>query len=307
MSYWVVARVSEDVPQLFSAVLGFPKATIVARATTGAREASSGGCVITLNPTLSASLRMTGTTNLNTGCGVFVNSNAADAITAVGGGTINTTGGARTEIVGNFSGSGNILVNGSPGSVLAGRPAIVDPFADMAAPSVPVTTRSVPNFGSQGTTDLQPGYYPGGIALSAHQTANLAPGVYYVDGGIDLGAQTTLNGSGVTLFVKSGAVTMAGGAAVSLSAPSSGTWQGILFYQDRGDTNDATLVGGTNQQMNGALYFPKAHLTYTGGSSTVATATTLIGDTLSLVGNSNIAAAASTQFTGNSGGVSLIE
>ena len=82
MSYWIIARVSEDIPQLFSAVLGFPTASVTARATTGAREASSGGCVITLNPTLGSSLRMTGTTNLNTGCGVFVNSNAADAVTA---------------------------------------------------------------------------------------------------------------------------------------------------------------------------------------------------------------------------------
>ena len=307
MSYWIIVRVSETVPQLFSAVLGFPTASVTARATTGAREASSGGCVITLDPTASASLRMTGTTNLNTGCGVFVNSNAGDAITAVGGGTINTTGSARTEIVGNFSGSGNIQINGVAGSPLIGRPRISDPFADLNPPTVPSPTRSVPSLGSHDTANLQPGYYPSGINLSSHQVANLAPGVYYVDGGIDLGAQTTLNGTGVTLFVKSGIVNMSGGAAVSLSAPSSGDWQGILFYQDRGNSNAATLVGGTTQQMNGALYFPAAQLTYTGGSSTNATATTIVSNTLSLVGNSNIAAAASTNYTGNSGGVSLID
>jgi hypothetical protein len=82
---------------------------------------------------------------------------------------------------------------------------------------------------------------------------------------------------------------------------------GILFYERRGNTTASTLVGGTNQQMNGVLYFPSAHLTYTGGSGTVATATTLVADTLSLVGNSFINAAATSAYTGNVGGVAMIE
>jgi len=74
---------------------------------------------------------------------------------------------------------------------------------------------------------------------------------------------------------------MSGGATVALTAPSSGDYQGILFFQDRADTTAATLVGGTDQAMNGALYFPAAALSYTGGSSTVATATTIVAKTLS--------------------------
>lgn len=308
MSYWVIVRVSENIPQLFSAALGFPTATVAARATTGAREGSSGGCVITLNPTASGSLTMTGTTNLTSGCGVFVNSNAADAITAVGGGTITTSGSARTQIVGNWSGSGNITP-----APQVGVPYMGDPFADLAPPAVPGTIFGDPglSMNSQGSATIGPGYYNHGIHLGSHQSLTLSPGLYYIDGGIDLGAQTTMqttvSGSGVTIFIKSGGVNMSGGAAVSLSAPSTGPWQGILFYQDRADTTASTLVGGTGQQMNGALYFPAAHLTYTGGSSLVATATTIIADTLSLVGTSNISAAANTLFTGNTGGVALIE
>lgn len=100
---------------------------------------------------------------------------------------------------------------------------------------------------------------------------------------------------------------MAGGATVSLTAPTSGQWQGILFYQDRSDSTASTLVGGTSQSMNGVLYFPDAGLTYTGGSSTVATATTIIANTISLVGNSYISSAATTMYSGNQGGVGLIQ
>jgi hypothetical protein len=304
MSYWVVVRVTENIPQLFSAVLGHPTATVSARATTGAREGTSGGCVITLNPTLPGSLTMTGTTNLTSGCGVFVNSNSPQAITAVGGGTITTSGNARTQVVGNWSGSGTI----SPAPQV-GVPYMGDPMADLAPPTVPATIFSDPgvSLSSQGSATIGPGYYNNGIHLGSHQSLTLNPGIYYIDGGVDLGAQTTMTGSGVTIFIKSGGVNMSGGAAVSLNAPSSGPWQGILFYQDRADATASTLVGGTGQQMNGALYFPAAHLTYTGGSSVEATATTIIADTLSMVGNSNISAAANTLFTGNTGGVALIE
>ena len=59
--------------------------------------------------------------------------------------------------------------------------------------------------------------------------------------------------------------------------------------------------------MNGILYFPSANLTYTGGSSTSALNTTIISDTLTLVGNSYISAAASSPYTGISGGAFLIE
>jgi Flp pilus assembly protein TadG len=302
VSYWVVVRVSENIPQLFSRVLGYPTASVTARATTGARENTSGGCVITLNPTAAGSLSMVGTTNLTTGCGVFVNSNSPSALSMTGNSNITTTGAAKTQIVGNCSGCGNITP-----AAQVGVPYMGDPMADLNPPAVGACSGSPMPSGSHGTAALNPGVYCSGISLSSHQSVTLNPGLYIIKGGIDLGAQTSMTGSGVTIYIQSGGVNMSGGATVGLNAPSSGPWQGILCYQDRADATASTLVGGTAQQMNGALYFPAANLSYTGGSSTNATATTIIANTLSMVGNSNISAAANTLFTGNTGGVSLIE
>lgn len=105
----------------------------------------------------------------------------------------------------------------------------------------------------------------------------------------------------------SGSVTMAGGATVSLSAPSSGTWQGIQVFQNRTDANAANLTGGRAELMNGPLYFPSANLTDTGGNSANATATTIVANTLTPVGKLYIHSAAITHFSGNSGGVVMIE
>jgi hypothetical protein len=306
IGYWVVARVSEDIPQLFSAVLGFPKATVTARATTGTRDASAGGCVITLDPTADDSLSISGTAGLTSGCGVFVNSNSGSAINTNGGGTITTTGTARTQIVGNCNGCANI----SP-AAQTGVATMTDPFADMSPPTFNSTqcddSTNPVSLGSHDMRTISAGIYCSGLNVGAQSHLTLNPGTYIVKNGVNIGGQATISGTGVTIYVLTGAVSMSGGASVSLTAPTTGVWQGILFYQDRSNSSASSLVGGTGQLMNGVLYFPDAHLTYTGGSSLTATATTIVSDTLSMVGNSYIAASAVTSFTGVTGGAFLIE
>jgi hypothetical protein len=304
MSYWVIARVSERIPQLFSAVLGFQDGMVTARATAGARMTDGGGCVIELNPSSSGAISMNGNTSLTTGCGVYTNSSSSSAISIVGGGTITTTGGAKTNIVGNWSGSG--VISPSP---VTGAASISDPLGDLAPPTVGACsdTSNPVNIGSHTTRTISPGVYCSGFNLSAQSTLNLDAGIYIIKSGITMGGQTTINGNGVFIYMLTGGVSMAGGATVNLTAPSTGTWQGVLFYQDRGNTTASTLVGGTAQLMNGVLYFPSANLTYTGGSSTAAMNTTIISDTLTLVGNSYITAAASSPYTGSAGGAFLIE
>jgi hypothetical protein len=300
ISYWIIVRVSEQIPQLFSSVLGFSAGTVTARATTGVREGTGGGCVLTLNPTL-VSMVLSGTVSLNSGCGVYVNSNNAAAITTNGGGQIVTTGSARTQIVGGCNGCENI--NPAPQT---GQPTFSDPFGDMVPPPAGTCEGAV-SMGSHETRTISAGTYCSGWDLTSHAELNLNPGIYYVRGNITLGAQTTLRGSGVMIYLENGGVTMNGGATVDLTGPTSGYYQGVLMYQARGNTTESVLTGGAGQAMNGVLYFPSAHLTYTGGTSVAATQTTIVADTLSMVGNSYISAASTTQFTGSTGGAFIVE
>ncbi|MDQ1473646.1 MAG: hypothetical protein QOJ99_5126 [Bryobacterales bacterium] len=301
VGYWVVARVKEQIPQLFSAALGFPTATVMGRTTTGDRAGNSGGCVVALAPNGTA-ISMNGNTSLQSGCGVYANSNSSGAISMSSGATITTRGSARTQIVGNWNGSGTI----SPAPQTGVAP-VSDPFASMAAPTIGNCTSNSYSLGSQQTDTINPGVYCGGINLTGHATLTLSPGLYIVRNGISMGGQTTLLGSGVTIYLDTAGVSMAGGATVTLSAPTSGPWQGVQFFQSRLNTTASTFVGGTAQLMNGLLYFPSAALTFTGGSSSTATAMTIVANTITMVGNSYISSAAITQFTGNIGGVVMIE
>lgn len=308
VAYYVRARVSEGIPQLFSAVLGNTMLNLTARSAVGYIPPFNGGCIYVLNPT-AVSMTMNGNTGLSTGCGVYVNSNNAGALTMSGANAfITATGGSKVNVVGGVNygpNPGNVSptpITGvaSPGDPLAG----LDPPQDGACQS----GFSVNNNANK---TISPGTYCGDINVKAGGTLNLNPGTYIIkgssNGGLSVAGQGTVTGSGVTIYYETGTASIAGGATVNLSAPSSGNWSGILMYQSRTNTVGASLVGGTTQITNGILYFPSAQLTYTGGSSADAQSTTIVSDTLAINGNSYIQASGSSPYLNGITGTVVVE
>jgi hypothetical protein len=52
---------------------------------------------------------------------------------------------------------------------------------------------------------------------------------------------------------------------VTLSAPTSGTYKAILFWDT--SSSNSTISGGSSSTFDGALYFPNGNLKYAGNSS----------------------------------------
>jgi hypothetical protein len=157
-----------------------------------------------------------------------------------------------------------------------------------------------------GTTPviLNPGNYCGGISIANTQNVTFNPGVYTITGGgLTFAGSGTVSGTGVTFYIgaSGGAVSVnkppvppTPTQTINVSAPTTGTDAGILFYQDPGNTSAATITGTSNSQLEGALYFPSAQLTIngTGGNAayTIAVAKSLqLGNTSALIFPSNFA------------------
>ena len=71
-----------------------------------------------------------------------------------------------------------------------------------------------------------------------------------------------------------------------LSAPSDGPLPGILFYHDRNAPNIThNLTGGANMQLNGIIYFPTADMTFTGGSALTESASIIIANEVTFIGD----------------------
>src|SRR5207237_3103630 len=140
-------------------------------------------------------------------------------------------------------------------------PSEVDPFAGLQAPTVGSCTAHPAKVSvSGGTPTLSPGTYCGGISVS-NATVTFSPGLYILakntnnSAGVGLtssGGNTHLLGTGVTFYIDSGQINVNGGQLVDFSAPTTGTWESILFFQSRANVLRATLTGGSTMNLEGA-------------------------------------------------------
>ena len=74
----------------------------------------------------------------------------------------------------------------------------------------------------------------------------------------------------MTIYFAPGAGSMnqtTGNPTIQLSAPTTGTYAGILIYQDPLNTNPSAFGGTTGSFWTGAIYAPKSDLTFFGNTS----------------------------------------
>src|SRR5215471_1701232 len=76
-AWWITARVTQQVPSLFSAVSGNMSGLVAARATAAIQPGIA--CIYALDPTASGAYYQNGSTNFNANCGIYVNSNNSTA------------------------------------------------------------------------------------------------------------------------------------------------------------------------------------------------------------------------------------
>jgi hypothetical protein len=239
-------------------------------------------CVFALGLTVPIGISINGV-NYTAQCGAVINSDTSTALSASGA----NMSAPSFAMVG-----GDSLVGSNTGKTvfLTGIKPVSDPLANLPVPSVskscPGTSDSISgqigvtvnpgnncyNVSVNGSTNVtfNPGQYSS-ITISGSTGVTFNPGLYIIvgSGGLNFGG-TNVSATGVTFYLgpNAGAVTGTGSNS-SFAAPTTGTYAGILFFQDRSNTKAAT-VGGSNAAVVGALYFPKAQLTYTGSNATSA-------------------------------------
>lgn len=150
-------------------------------------------------------------------------------------------------------------------------PAASDPFATLAAPAIGSCTAHPTQTVITTTMAISPGTYCGGIKVQPGANVTFNPGLYVLNGGGLNVVGGVVQGTGVTIYNTgsgAGSCTTCYGSVMtqftsgsSLSAPTTGTYAGILFFQDRSNTQPANfnvdLSFGT-RTLKGAYYFPAA-------------------------------------------------
>ena len=304
--FCVEVIVSQPQPTFFMKVFGWTTVPVSARAVGILWTGPS--CMYALNGTQAGTFKLTpnGGYKVTTNCGIVVNSSNGNAMLPNG----NTLNAKSIGIVGGCSGCGT-NVTPTP-TKLPG--AVPDPLGYLPEPTASGPVRAYPNYTLPGSYTLQPGIYPNGITIGytsgkAGPVVTFAPGQYFITGGtfsvigpktdndnadglayqhpnlqgsevfFDIGpsAQVAIMGGGNGTFVNS----YNGG----LSAPTTGTYAGILFWQSRATpllSYTARASSGQGDGWTGALYFPTVGLRYGNSNPNAAKYMIMVAQTLEL-------------------------
>ena len=279
---------------------------VSARAVVGIDRTPKPYSIITLSQTACQSMQFNGQVNLTViDAGTLTNGECSvDAFST--NGTVNVATAANHVVGGwNMTGnSGDVFVPPSR----AGH--FDDPLIGVPVPtptSEPVQT--CPTYGGEpGTVTLQPGVYDctinppvvwglqfepgdyyitGGIVLNGNGDVTFGQGLYFLQGqGLIITGNATVTGDGVTFYIDEGQVTLTGTGDTQLTAPTSGTYEGIVIFQNRSLTTTVNMSGDAIADGWGAVYAAGAQIRLVG--NTGSTLHQFISDTFLMDGNSNI-------------------
>lgn len=275
----VKVTVRRNEVRIFSALFIHDPAVVGADATATFAD-SANACILALDKSAAGAVEFGGSTVAAfNGCVVMSNSIDAEAARVQGAADLTapcliTVGGADVT-------SGAHLTSCS--APIENAPPAADPFADIATPDTNGACRN------GGGASLSPGRYCDGLTLRNNVT--LSPGVYVISGGeLRINAGANVSGAGVTFFLTNNAsANFNGNATVSLTAPTTGTYAGMLFMGDRRNSNIGNTFNGTAaSRMTGALYFPSQAVNYLGNFSGQNGCTRVVAKTVTWSGNSTI-------------------
>ena len=276
----VEVLISQTVPTFFMELIGISSGTVTARAV--AQLGPGTNCLYVLDPSAAGALSVSGGVTVAFNCGVMVNSSSATALSVTGGSHATAP---YFDVAGKYTVGGGSSISPAP---ITGVAAASDPFLSLTKPTVPaICTYTNKSVGNGATTTLTQGTYCGGINIGGGSHVTFSGGTYILKGGgLTLSNGATITGSGVTFFNTAGGgysygpIVLNGGTTVSMSAPTTGSMAGILFFQDSsvGAAAASSISNGATAVMNGALYFPTTALTFSGGSSSAYTI--IVADTL---------------------------
>lgn len=256
-------------------------------------------CVVSLESGNITGIDATGSTTVNLGCGMITDSTSLSAAVATGSSSVTASPIAAVGGIPSSThwGSGTVL---QPFTI-----AQADPFGNVSLPT-PSGCGAFPSNSPNSTISVtNPGgtrCFSGNVDIKGNVT--LASGTYILDGGsltmTNTGASLTCSGCTIVLMNSSGGsvgtVDLEGGT-LNMTAPSTGCtvgssscYDGMLFYQSRSATLDNTIKinGNSGSTIQGALYFPRADLTFNGTSGMNANCMQVVSKDVFFKGNSSV-------------------
>jgi hypothetical protein len=280
----IEVEIEGEVDYFFGSVVGVSGANAhgrsVADADVGEGDPLSDASIIALDPDSCKALEINASATLKAEGPIMINSNCSNFAAEIScGSTCKAEGGI--ESVGGVKADNKCIEC----DVTTIQP-FADPLASLLPPCftggpspcedvgiLPVRhgTAANPQTLTNSNFDFQPGVYYGGIDIGG-TVKNWAPGVYVIaGGGLKINTSTAFQADGVMIYNTNdpgcpscskgsfGKVEMNTSASAKMSGMASGPYKGLLFFQDRLNTEPAKFNPSSNF-ARGTVYFPSAHV-----------------------------------------------
>jgi len=266
---------SYTMPTFFGAIMAQPNIAMGVRSK--AAGSASSVCILLVDPSASQSLLANSGTNITaSNCEIDVSSTANPDAIFNSGVTINAS---KTCLK-----SANYIKNGGTiNNLTASCSTATNPYVGvLPAPASTTCSGATANGGNYngGNVTLTPGVYCGWFNFNSAPTVTLQPGVYVIKNGgwnVDGGTWT---GTGVTFyFADTSHIQFNSGMNMTLSAPTSGTYSGILFYEPDGlSVSQFVFDDSVSESLSGLIYLPSRQLTFNSTSNVSSPTVTVIAD-----------------------------
>jgi hypothetical protein len=264
----VKVTITRSYPKWFSGFFGSGTQAVGTSAVAALAETGN-GCITQLDP--NGTLTLNGQKFNGAGCSILANGTMdchGGDYTTISGITVNITDNAGLSCKNGPNVGYTNLIN-DPCPYITGCQAmagITDP-ATLHLSCLPSSTCTNPTCTSTPATPPPGGTATAGcysnMTFNSNVTFDCGPYTFLNNVGIGSGDLTSSNGA--TFYIGSGTVTLGqdfGSASSLFSAPSSGPYAGLLFYQPAANTS--TLTVGANIYTQGMWYFPSAQYTENG-------------------------------------------
>jgi Flp pilus assembly protein TadG len=269
---YVEAIVQQSTPTFFMAMLGPSDVTVAARAVAGT-SGPGYGCVYVLG---GSGITESGNNDSisSPNCPLY----DAGGITLSG--TNNNITASQINMEGSLTQSGTGSVSPSPTHVGS----VANPLTSLNSqqPSYSGCTTLTGPF-----TGIQAGKCYN-IVSSGTNTINLASSTTpYVFTGITAAGSLTITGTGVTIYMPTGGITGSGNIGLDITAPTSGSFDGIALWLASNNSSGITLSGSTTTGFQGIIYAPDSSLTVS-GTTTLNLTADIVVSSITGSGSTNI-------------------
>lgn len=264
--------------------------SVAAQGSYSTSSTSYNACIVALTTAAEQGINMTNFNHVTSDCTIASNGSSTSNNSSA---SIYLAGGKSSASVTAYSlwSRGSIAYDGQTTASLT-SPAqvnqtkyIADPYASLPTPSPGSCTYTNYTAPSQATITLSPGTYCGGLVINGGvNNVQFTAGTYYVANGdlyLDHVNNVTCSNcvdgtSGVTIVLTQttgnaadiGGFYIASDNNVTLSAPPTGTYAGVLVYQDRrvpagtmsSTSKILTVASLNNATLSGAIYLPSSKI-----------------------------------------------